>query len=111
MDMKLTTLILVLTVTGCAAYPMLIPPSPAHCRANGVYIPDGSPVKGEILEINIAGPDVVRAKCQRPFSSVSGCALAVAPGQYVIWTIDDYSVRTHEECAALYDLPQHRHTK
>ena len=106
--MKLVTSILVLTLTGCGAYPHLAVPSPAYCRANGVSVPDGTPVTGQIVEYNFGRSMEVYARCQRV--SARGCAIPVSENDWVIWVADypgidpleQNRIRTHEECEALY---------
>jgi len=105
--MKLTTLILVLTLTGCASYPMLIPPSPAHCRANGVLVDDLDTPTGEIVSWRYGRTQDVLAHCRG--QSSTGCAVKVAPHRYSVMVHTDasYQVETEEACHSLYEEPRH----
>jgi hypothetical protein len=85
---------------------VLLPPSPALCRSHGVDVTDQQPT-GQIVEYHIADRSTVSARCQRPFSKVYGCAIPVMEDQYIIWVVDSYSARTHEECHAIYQVAQH----
>lgn len=83
---------------------ILTPPSPSLCRAVGVDVAAQAEVTGEIVEYNIAPPSKVRGRC---YGNDKGCAIPVMDNQWVIWTIDDTRVRTHEECHALYQVGKH----
>lgn len=89
--------LLILLLTACA------PITPSMCREVGVYVPRGAIMTGHIEKMNVADAQKVRAHCQSPFTEKQGCALAVYPGEYVIWAIDDARVIVHEECHALYE--------
>ena len=83
---------------------ILVPPSPKTCRDYGVPVPDGTKVSGHIIEYNIAHSSKVARHC---WGNTKGCAVPIAENWWVIWTIDDTSVRTHEECHALYQIRNH----
>lgn len=97
------TLSFLLLLTACSNSE----PTPANCRGWGVAVGDHDTVTGRIIKEHIDTPAVVRAKCQSPFVETSGCTLAVGPGEYVIWTVDDPAVVLHERCHALFEQPLH----
>ena len=73
----------------------------------GVAVKDGAKVTGEIVEENMGTPEQVKAICQSPFETRLGCAMAVYPGEYVIWYVDDPEVKLHEQCHALFETSDH----
>jgi len=97
-------LFLIILFGGCSAYLVAPPPSPALCRDVGVAVPDGAQATGEIVEYHIVHPLEIKGKCA---GIRKGCAWPVAPGEWVVYTIDDNVVRLHEECHALYQRTQH----
>jgi hypothetical protein len=102
-----TGIALALALTACAPYTVLSPPSPALCRSHGVAVADSDAPTGQIIEYNLADSKTVNARCQRPFGAVSGCAIPINQDQYIIWSIDDTAVRTHETCHAIYQAAGH----
>lgn len=69
-----------------------------------MYVEDSAKPTGEIVEYHLAEIETVSARCG---FLTSGCAIPVFPDQWVIWSIDDIGVRTHEECHAYYQSKQH----
>jgi len=105
---KAGTGVIALMLVGCSAYPMLFaPPSPALCRSHGVDVADGATVTGRIVEFDYVRQEDVLRECAGV--SPYGCAIRVGVDRYRIVVGDDpnHSVRTEEECHALYQVARH----
>ena len=109
---KAGTGILALMLVGCSAYPMLFaPPSPSLCRSHGVDVPPNAQVTGQIVAFDYVRQDEVLRECE--VVSPYGCAIRVGVDQYRIVVGDDpsHSIRTEEECHALYQVARHTSTE
>jgi hypothetical protein len=97
-------LVLLLLLAGCD----IDTPLPRHCVEVGVAVDDHARITGTIEEEHMGKLDDVRNVCQDTLTQDKyGCALAVAPGEYVLWYVDDPNIRDHERCHALYEEKKH----
>lgn len=105
--MKTLTTLTALALSACSAYPMIAPPSPALCRAHGVSVAEDATPTGRIVQFDYVRQDEVLTKCEGV--SEYGCAIRVGVDQYrvVVGPDPDHSVRTEEECHALYQVAAH----
>lgn len=94
--------VLVLLLTGCSSVPL-----PSRCHEVGVAVDANDTVTGVILEEHIGTVTEVSVQCHSPFKLLAGCAIAVAPGYYILWYIDRPEERDHERCHALFEEKRH----
>ena len=98
-------LLLLLLLAGCGDFNV---PFPQRCQEVGVDVAPDDKVTGTILNENVAKLDVVRKNCQDTLTQEKyGCYIPTAPGEYVLWYVDDPYRQDHERCHALYEEKRH----